>query len=75
MHGPPLTTLEIGALLCREISRLTVLGVAHQRAVANVAHRHGIAPEVTRSRTGSGPKDVYADNGKSGTAGRAQRSS
>jgi hypothetical protein len=42
MHGPPLATCEIIVLLNQQIGQLIACGVGHDRAVAEVADRHGV---------------------------------
>lgn len=44
MRGPKLSTPEIVALLTRQIAQLTELGVGHDRALTEVAGRHGVDP-------------------------------
>jgi hypothetical protein len=45
MHGPPLTRLEVAAVLRREVGRLVSLGVEQPVAIRAVAREQGIDPE------------------------------
>ncbi len=45
MHGPPLTRLEVAAVLRAEVGRLRAHGVDRSVATKAVADEHGIDPE------------------------------
>jgi hypothetical protein len=45
MHGPPLTRLEVEAVLRSEVKRLISRRVEKQIAIEIVAEEHGIDPE------------------------------
>jgi hypothetical protein len=44
MHGPPLTRLEVEAVLRRDVNRYIALGVKKSDAIRQVATERGIDP-------------------------------
>lgn len=53
MKGLDLHRDELVALLTRQISDLTVLGVSHERALAEVARRRGVHVDKLRRLCGT----------------------
>jgi hypothetical protein len=45
MHGPPLTRLELAAILRAQVRRLMSRSIGRQDAINAVAVEHGIDPE------------------------------
>lgn len=45
MHRPPITRLEVEAVLRREVKRYLALGVRKSEAIQQVATEQGIDPE------------------------------
>jgi hypothetical protein len=45
MHGPPLTRLEVIAVLRAEVRRLVARHIARSVAIKVVAEEHGLDPE------------------------------
>jgi hypothetical protein len=45
MHGPPLTRLEVAAVLRAQVRRLVARGIDCSVAVKVVAEEHGLDPE------------------------------
>ncbi len=45
MHGPPLTRLELAAVLRAQVRRLMSRSISRQDAINAIAIEHGIDPE------------------------------
>ncbi len=54
MQNPPVTRLEVAAVLRAEVYRLIALGMARATAIKAVAEQHGIDPEWVAELVGFG---------------------
>jgi hypothetical protein len=56
MHGPPLTRLEVIAVLRAEVNRLTRRNINRSIAIKVVAEEHGLDPEWVSGLVASADK-------------------